>query len=634
MIQKILKIAIQHKIIVAIIIVIAVFGGYFGYTKIFNKKGAILYATTQVQKGTLIISVSGSGQVSNLNQIDIKPKVGGEIVYIGVQNGQEVKEKGIIAQVDSSDAYQAVRDAETALETAKLELEKLLEPPDELTLLQAENSLAQAKENFIKLKLNQENEYQNTLATKRKALDNLKKAYEDGFNIVSNVFLDLPGIMTNLEDMLFDKSPSNLQNNISKYINEIPTQNNQRDKAEQYRNELYNAYNLAAQAVPKNFDLYKSTSRNSNEQIIENLISETYNTTRLVAEAIKAIDNYLDFIQNTLEKEQTPLPPLMPTQQSNINSYTSKINNYLLNLLAAQNTIKDSKDTIEDSERKIKVLQQNNPLDLAAAQRNIEQSQKALDKLKKGPDELEIRAKKIAVQQKQNALEDARKNLADHYIRAPFTGIISKVNVKKGDVVSTGTIIATLITDQKIAEISLNEVDAAKVKIGQKATLTFDAFPGLTISGQVAEIDTVGTVSQGVVSYNVKINFDTQDEEVKPGMSVSAAIIIEAKPDALLIPNSAIKSQGQTNYVEMPDDNELNLAKTNPNGAAFKNPLKRQMVEIGLANDEFTEIISGLKEGDIIVTKIIQPNNSKPAQQQQNSFRIPGLPTGGGGFRR
>jgi HlyD family secretion protein len=425
-----------------------------------------------------------------------------------------------------------------------------------------------------------------------------------------------------------------LQNNISKYINEIPTQNNQRDKAEQYRNELYNAYNLAAQAVSKNFDLYKSTSRNSNEQIIENLISETYNTTRLVAEAIKAIDNYLDFVQNTLEKEQTPLPPLMSTQQSNINSYTSKINNYLLNLLAAQNTIKDSKDTIEDSERKIKVLQQNNPLDLAAAQRNIEQSQKALDKLKKGPDELEIRAKKIAVQQKQNALEDARKNLADHYIRAPFSGIISKVNVKKGDVVSTGTIIATLITDQKIAEISLNEVDAAKVKIGQKATLTFDAFPGLTISGQVAEIDTVGTVSQGVVSYNVKINFDTQDEEIKPGMSVSAAIIIEAKPDALLIPNSAIKSQGQTNYVEMPDDNELNLAKANPNGAAFKNPLKRQMVEIGLANDEFTEIISGLREGDIIVTKIIQPNNSKPAQQQQNNFRIPGLPTGGGGFRR
>ena len=103
-----------------------------------------------------------------------------------------------------------------------------------------------------------------------------------------------------------------------------------------------------------------------------------------------------------------------------------------------------------------------------------------------------------------------------------------------------------LITKQKIAEISLNEVDAAKVKVGQKVTLTFDAIDGLSITGEVSEIDALGTVSQGVVTYGVKIAFDTQDERVKSGMSVSAAIITDVKQNVLLVPNAAVKSNERT----------------------------------------------------------------------------------------
>ena len=100
----------------------------------------------------------------------------------------------------------------------------------------------------------------------------------------------------------------------------------------------------------------------------------------------------------------------------------------------------------------------------------------------------------------------------------------------------------------------MNEVDVAKIKVGQKTTLTFDAIDGLSIAGEVIDIDAVGTVTQGVVNYNVKIGFDTQDERIKPGMSVSATIIIEVKQDVLLIPNSAIKSAGEAYYVEMPTE--------------------------------------------------------------------------------
>jgi hypothetical protein len=84
-------------------------------------------------------------------------------------------------------------------------------------------------------------------------------------------------------------------------------------------------------------------------------------------------------------------------------------------------------------------------------------------------------------------------------------------------------------------------------------------------------------------------------------------------------------------YVEIVNGDDRNIALTaNSNGAILKNTPRRQLVEVGKANEEFTEIVSGLKEGDVVVTRTIQP--TKTTQTQQNSsLRIPGLNTGGGG---
>jgi len=188
--------------------------------------------------------------------------------------------------------------------------------------------------------------------------------------------------------------------------------------------------------------------------------------------------------------------------------------------------------------------------------------------------------------------------------------------------------------------------------------------PDLTITGQVVEVDTVGTISQGVVSYTVKVGFDTQDDRIKPAMSVSAAIVTETKPDVLLVPNSAIHTvksqtpllsaglqayqtskgvkslpaqmeQGGMSYVEIVEGNDRNLALApNAIGVILKNPPRRQVVEVGAANDEFTEIVSGLNEGDVVVVRTIQPTTTQSTQQQSSGLRIPGLNTGGGGSRR
>ena len=289
-----------------------------------------------------------------------------------------------------------------------------------------------------------------------------------------------------------------------------------------------------------------------------------------MSDAIKYITDFTDYMANDSSNSSA-----FTASQNTLASYTSTINGHLSSLLTALTNINDNKDS-----------SQNASLDLQSAQ--------------------------LSVTQKENALQDAKDNLADYFIRAPYAGTVANMVIKKSDSVSGSTIIATLITDKQIAEISLNEVDVAKIKIGEKADLTFDAIPDLTISGIVEEIDPIGTVSQGVVTYNVKITLDKQDARIKSAMSVSSAIITDTKEGVLVVPNSAIKSQNGASYVEM-FDAPLPPPTDGLIGFISKIAPKKVRVEIGLSNDSHTEIISGINEGEEIVVRTISPTATSAA---------------------
>jgi len=302
---------------------------------------------------------------------------------------------------------------------------------------------------------------------------------------------------------------------------------------------------------------------------------------------------FLSFFKKKFKERQYSVPQSLTTYLSSLSTYTSTVNSNLSTLFSIKNTIVNSKMSIEEKTE-------------------------SLAKLKEGVSDLDLASQKLSLKQKENALLDVQEKLSDYYIRAPFNGTIVKVNVKKSDAASSGTAVATLVTRQKIAELSLNEIDAAKIKVDQKAMLSFDAVDGLNIAGKVAEVDAVGTVSQGVVTYNVKISFDTQDDRVKSGMSVSAAIIIDSKQDVLIVPNSAIKSGNNISYAEMLD--KTFSANQGSQGVASDNLPKQQIVETGITDDTNIEIISGLKEGDQIIIKTINSSTSSSSSQQTPSI--------------
>src|SRR3989338_1564422 len=193
---------------------------------------------------------------------------------------------------------------------------------------------------------------------------------------------------------------------------------------------------------------------------------------------------------------------LVAQYRTNLTSYNSKINGHISSLLTIEQTIKDNQDTVTNADTDLSDMRQNQPRELVAAEQTVKEKEEAFAKLKAGADPLDIRSQELALEQRRNALADARQGLADAAVRAPVAGKVALISAKLGDTISTSSAAVTIVAKQQIAEVSLNEVDVAKIKIGLKATLTFDAIEGLNISGQVIDIDIIGTISQGVVSYN------------------------------------------------------------------------------------------------------------------------------------
>ncbi len=144
------------------------------------------------------------------------------------------------------------------------------------------------------------------------------------------------------------------------------------------------------------------------------------------------------------------------------------------------------------------------------------------------------------------------------------------------------------------ASVNLSEIDVTKVKVGQKVTMVLDAFADKTFTGEVSSIDTNGSVSSGVTNYPTVITFDSAPDNIYPNMGVTATIILDVKPDVLLVPSGAVQTQSGQSYVRVLKNNQI----TNVN------------VTIGESSDTQTEITSGLSEEDTVVTGVTTPTTT------------------------
>ncbi len=594
MLTRFLAFIRNHRSLAFLGLAVLVGGSYFGYQRLNPTDSQTLYVLAQVEKTSIINSVSGSGQISASNEVELKPKVSSDVTSVKATVGSSVKTGDVLVTFDARDGQKAVRDAQVSLASARLSLEKLQRGSRTEELQSAEMKVTNAQESLVAAQ-------QNLIEVQVKNQTNLGNAYSDTQNTLRDTADKVGDILNRqINDLFLNGNSGNPK------LSFLSSNSRASSDAEWQRAKA----NKALSDIRARIDI-----DNPSHDQLDQFLSDSKDDLLIVR----------DFLNNLDEAVGAGIAT-GSTSQSTINSYRStvssartSVNTLITNLEKQKQTnvsqLTTNQDNITSAQDKIDSAQDS----LEAAENDL-----ALQKLAADP--LDLKAQQISVAQRINALTDAQENLADYTLRSPIDGVIASVAAKVGDPGSTGTTAVTVITQQSIAEISLNEVDAAKVKAGQKATLTFDAIEGLEITGSVAEIDSLGTVSQGVVTYNAKISLDTQDDRIKPGMSVSSSIIIDFKADTLTVPNAAIKSQGSESYVLIPngtiDGNSSYSTGVPLSGTA------NQVIQTGLSNDTNTEIISGLTEGDWVVVRTTKSSTAATPTSATPSRSI--LQTGGG----
>jgi HlyD family secretion protein len=253
--------------------------------------------------------------------------------------------------------------------------------------------------------------------------------------------------------------------------------------------------------------------------------------------------------------------------------------------------------------------------DFQRAQKNFDQKiipRADLDRAQSARDS--ARANVMALEQRisqaRENLNAARDTLQKTTMRAPMAGIVTALPVEEGEVAVIGTMnnagtVLMTIADMSVVEavMEVDETDVPSVKVGQRATVTIDAYPNKTFPGLVTEVASspiktngLGAGTTQAVNFEVKIQVENPPPGVRPGFSASADIITGTRPKALAIPIQALVVREKPGSAPgKPLDEEGVFVVQN-------GVVKFETVKTGLSGDSAIELVSGAKEGQQIVT--------------------------------
>lgn len=228
---------------------------------------------------------------------------------------------------------------------------------------------------------------------------------------------------------------------------------------------------------------------------------------------------------------------------------------------------------------------------VTAAEAQIAQAQANLDRLNRGTSEGQKAVARAGVDQAMIALQQAQRRLEQTKLVAPWDGVVTAVTIVEGGQATPGQPAIRLSdTAQFHLDAQVDEVDIAGIKVGQPVQIEVDALPDEKLTGKVSRLSPSAVTTQtGGVTYNVRLDIDQTDAPLLSGMSATATIIATTRNDVLLVPNRAIQLERETGrtYVEKVVGEEL----------------QRVEVQLGLRDEQFSEVREGVAEGDTLAIR-------------------------------
>lgn len=191
------------------------------------------------------------------------------------------------------------------------------------------------------------------------------------------------------------------------------------------------------------------------------------------------------------------------------------------------------------------------------------------------------------VMQAQANVDGVLARIKDARIIAPISGMITQFDAKVGQLASPSIPLVSMISNNGYeVHTGVSEIDVSKVLVGDKVSMTLDAFPNEVFGGEVFYVAPSETNNQGVVSYKVKISFDQKDDRLKSGLTANIDIKTNTKDNVLILPQYAILQNDKGSFVKVLDGDEI----------------KEKPVVLGIQDQEGNvEVISGVTEGEKVL---------------------------------
>lgn len=505
--------------------------------------------SVSVERGAIAATVNATGNVEANQQIALNFDSPGRVADVLVEEGDSVTTGQVLAKLNTKDLEFAVAQAQANVDAQAARLEQLQNPGSEEEIAAAEAQLASAQANLERLQAGTDvTAARAALESARATLNQLSATRQSEIDAARAQLESAQAALAALE-----AGPDSAQ---------LTSATAELERARINLQTAQAAYDLVRDrpdigALPQSAELQNAT---------------------IAYEVAKA--NYDNVVAG-------PSTEQLAQARSNVASAQANLDRVLndASIASAEAQVTQAQANLG------RLLSGDGNIDISAAEAQVAQAENTLRQLREGASEEEIEASEATLRQAELQLEQAENNLANAELVAPFDGVIGRLGAKAGEIIATGTPMVTLVDLSAFRiEVEVDEVDIGQVKVGDQVTVFVDSLPDTEIPGEIEFIAPVPTSVEGVVSYPVRIILNAEDAPtLRAGMTANVDITTEVREDILLIPNRMViidRTNGQ-----------LFAERQTATG------VERVQITVGLRNEEFSEVTSGLNAGDTIVIR-------------------------------
>jgi HlyD family secretion protein len=536
-----------------------------GFAYAASRPKPVEYETETIARGDVVHEITVTGSIAPFQRIDLQPEVAAKVLKVYVTEGSEVKAGDALIDLDSSDVAARYESQRAAVDAARARLAELVAgaTPQQLALAEASVAAARSKRDAaISAKADTQTALMNTEAKADAQMDAKLDAflldYDDALTAAKDAIDRLTSPMFTTNDFLTISTVNSTAETAA-----VSTRGTARLKVASLQASVAA---LKASATPEAaLAAYASASAD-----------------------LAAVKAHLEACRTVLGYTSGLAAATLTTYQANVSVGLSAIDASVSALATSRSGV-ELQDRLNDADLSTaKAALSSAAFTVDAAEKALAQAEADLALTKSGSRAEVIAAQRAAVASAEATLSGLGADLGKRRITAPVDGTVTDLAVHPGETAQP-SVPAVVVNAHGRFEIIANvsEVDIARVRVGQQTVITLDAFPQEEKwTGTVSFIEPAEKVIEGVIFYETRFLFDVEDERLRSGMTANLAIEAARADGVIRVPIRALREREAKTFVDV----------------LVGGALQEREVMIGTEDDEYVECVSGLAEGDLVVT--------------------------------